>query len=68
MYATLIEHSFLTDGACIQEHGARMASILSSYRHAGGKLLFPETMERQMHLWQEISMTVQPPLEVRTYP
>ena len=66
MYATLRKYSLLKDEAGLRERGERMASILSSYRHAGGKLLFPETME--MHLWKEISMTVKPPLEVRTYP
>lgn len=68
MYADLRKYSLLKDEAGLREHGARMASILSSYRHAGGKLLFPETMERKMHLWKEISMTVKPPLEIRTYP
>lgn len=74
MNSTLRKHAasfrkgFPMDEAGIQERDAQMAAILSAYRHAGGKLLFPETMKRQMHLWKEISMTVQPPLEVKTYP
>lgn len=67
-YAASFRKGFPMDEAGIQERDAQMAAILSAYRHAEGKLLFPETMERQMHLWKEISMTVQPPLEVKTYP
>ena len=67
-HAASFRKGFPMDEAGIQERDAQMAAILSAYRHAGGKLLFPETMKRQMHLWKEISMTVQPPLEVKTYP